>query len=38
MAELSDQAYAWIMNQQQADAKARKDAEQAAKESEQAAA
>src|SRR5438094_1185351 len=38
MAKLFDQAHTWIMTQQQADAKARKQSEQAAKKSEQAAA
>ena len=38
MAKLFDLAHTWIMNQQQADAKARKESERAAKESEQAAA
>jgi len=38
MAKLFDHAHTWIMNQQQADAKARKESERAAKESEQAAA
>jgi hypothetical protein len=37
MAKLFDQAHTWIVNQQQADAKARKESERAAKESEQAA-
>ncbi len=38
MAKLFDQAHTWIMNQQQADAKARKESERAVQESEQAAA
>ncbi len=38
MAKLFDEAHSWIVAQQQADAKARKQAEQAAHESQQAAA
>jgi hypothetical protein len=38
MAKLFDLAHTWIMHQQQADAKARKESERAAKKSEQAAA
>jgi hypothetical protein len=38
MAKLFDDAHTWIMHQQQADTKARKESERAAKESEQAAA
>src|SRR5580658_5437777 len=37
MAKLFDLAHTWILTQQQADAKARKESEQAANESEQAA-